>query len=104
MTAEGRRILLVGFHQAVPLPQLTGHHARVQMNIQPLDLEKSIQMFLANLHGTKGGIPLPSRTRPCGSLYIFDSGIGQGQNGAQVAHDARFGFPPTPCRRGGPPS
>ena len=57
-------------------------------------------MFLANLHGTKGGVPLPSRTRPCGSLYIFDSGISQGQHGGQVAHDPRFGFPPTPCRRG----
>jgi hypothetical protein len=60
MAAECLRLLLARLDEAIVLPELAGDDARVQMNVQPLVLEQSIQMLFADLHRTEGRVPLSS--------------------------------------------
>jgi len=60
--------------------------------------EQSIQMVFADLDGTKGRIPLAVLARSGDGLHIFDHGRVYRQNGTQLFHDPRLGFPAAASR------
>jgi len=55
-------------------------------------------MVFADLDGAKGRIPLAVLARSGNGLHIFDHGRAYGQNGTQMLHDPRLGFPSAASR------
>src|SRR5258708_35061652 len=98
MALESLLGLPLPLHESVELAQRFGLPPLLEMEGQSQLAEQSIQMVFADLDGAKGRIPLAVLARSGDGLHIFDPGRGYGQNGAQLFHDSRLGFPAAASR------